>query len=135
MLTVGGYPAYPRWVERDEEGNFLLTESEAEVARAALFVAIHHRDDIVGHCDGCFQTISGVEATALPDLMREFDERNGHAAAVEAHLLGEMEKRALRDDASLDADTGLKDILRAARERGLPIPPRLADRGEPFSAL
>ena len=79
-------------MKRDEEGKSLLTESEAEVARAALFVAIHLRDDIVGHCDGCFQTITGVEAVALPDLMRKF-ERNGHAAAVEAHLLGELEKR------------------------------------------
>jgi len=63
-------------VERDDAGRIALSDAEAETVRAALFVAVHHSDDIVGHCDGCFQTITGVERTAIPALLHDLDDLN-----------------------------------------------------------
>lgn len=106
-----------------------MTEAEAETVRAALFVAIWQADEVAGHCDGCFQTITGVDRSALPALMDELDELNGRNAQAAEYLSAEMEKLASLDDEALAAASHLPDILRIARARGLTIPARLQDRG------
>jgi hypothetical protein len=114
-------------VERDDAGRILLSEEEAETIRAALFVVVDHSDDIVGHCEGCFQSITGVEKSALAALMQDLDELSGRNARLDEWMSAELEKRASWDDDALAAATYLPDMLRIARERGLHVPPRLRD--------
>jgi hypothetical protein len=116
-------------VERDIDGLIVMTEAEAATARAALFVAIHHADDVVGHCDDFFRTITGVDPAAFPALMDELDELTGHNARKDQYLLAELQKLASRDDEALAAVSDLPYLLQRARERGLTIPDSLRHRG------
>ena len=116
-------------MERDEEGRILLSETDTATVRAALFVAVHHPDEVVGHCEGCFQTITGVERSAFPALLGELDELSGRNERLDQDITAELERLASWDDEKLAAATFLPDLLRHADERGLAVPARLRDRG------
>jgi len=119
----------------DQAGGLWFSFEEAQVARAALFLAIYHRDGVASP-DPLVHTLTGRSLDELKELMADIDELTdpkAHHLALEEQLELVAE---LSDDELDRTPSKLAGLLEEARRSDVPVPPalerRLANRPDPL---